>query len=196
MPSRLLRITAAGLLLLLPLFAACGDDDGGESATQTATPDAAPSVAGPQQQPPSAQPLKAQPIEPQDGVIEITAAGLAFQENYLRIPEGQAVVIRVTNGDTAAHNLRIAGLDGVFGTEDDALTSPDTIGPGQLGELTFAPPVPGAYTFRCDFHPGQMGGQVVAGDATPGPAAAASPTPGESATPIEGESGAPAESTP
>ena len=31
---------------------------------------------------------------------------------------------------------------------------------GETGELIFSPLVPGAYSFRCDFHPDQMGGRI------------------------------------
>ena len=74
---------------------------------------------------------------------------------------GETVTIRLTNGDSVPHNLRIAGPDGQYETEDDAVTEPDQVNAGGSGELSFAPQIAGAYTFRCDFHPTQMGGQVV-----------------------------------
>ncbi|MFQ5472777.1 MAG: plastocyanin/azurin family copper-binding protein, partial [Dehalococcoidia bacterium] len=79
----------------------------------------------------------------------------------IQIPLGEPILIRATNSDLVVHNLRLAGLDGQFMTEDDAVTDPDTIAAGNGGELTFAPPIAGAYTFRCDFHPETMGGLIV-----------------------------------
>ena len=87
---------------------------------------------------------------------------------------------------TALSSFALAGLDGQFDTEDDAVTNPAQIAAGGAGELTFAPLAAGAYTFRCDFHPTTMGGQIVVGDATPGSAPTASPpaTPSASASPV------------
>lgn len=171
MTPLLLRI-AAVCLLLAPILAACGDDDASPQQSTgpiTQTPNVIPSIGGPQEQPTPAQALDADPAQPSDGVIEIAASGLLFSPNYLKLNAGESVTIRVTNQDSVAHDLRIAGVDGEFDTEDDAVTTPDRIEPGQVGELTFAPPTDGVYTFQCDFHPTLMGGEIVVGDATPIP---------------------------
>jgi plastocyanin len=168
----LVAIVSASLLLCLGI--ACSSGDSASSATRTVLSTASP--AGPRDQPAPAQPLGPQAVEPRDGVIEITASGLRFEQNYLRIPLGQSVTIRLTNNDDTPHSLRIAGLDGQFDTEDDAVANPAQIEGGGVGELTFAPLSAGAYTFRCDFHPTTMGGQIVIGDATPGSVPTASPT--------------------
>lgn len=157
------RVTALvpslAVFLLLGAVACGGDDEDGGSPTVTA---GIPSVAGPQPQPQPAQPLDA-PAQPRDGVFEISVQGSKFIGNNLVMPVGESVVVRLTNDDTASHNLRIAGIDGQFETEDDAVTEPASIDPEGVGELTFAPPVAGTYTFRCDFHPTTMGGQIDAG---------------------------------
>jgi plastocyanin len=93
-------------------------------------------------------------------VIAIEAAAQAFAPNRWVVSIGENLTITVTNNDEVAHNLRIAGVDGAFGTEDDAITAPDSIAAGAAGEVTFAPLVPGDYTFRCDFHPDLMGGRI------------------------------------
>jgi plastocyanin len=162
-----LTVSAIICLLVLALLAACGDDDTTASSTATVRETLAP--AGPAVQPPPAQPLSGEAVGPEDGVLEVAAADSRFAPNFLRVPIGDSVTIRVTNNDTIAHSLRLAGLDGVFETEDDAVTNPAQIDGGSSGELTFAPLTAGAYTFRCDFHPTTMGGQIVSGDATPGP---------------------------
>ena len=173
----LLRL-AATCLLFVALFAACSNDDepipSGGLATQT--PNVVPSVGGPQQQPPPAQALSPEPVEPSDGVIEVAASGQQFTQNYLKMTPGDTVTIRLTNEDDVPHNLRIAGVDGQFTTEDDAVTTPEQVDAGQVGELTFAPPTDGVYTFQCDFHPTSMGGEIVVGDAAPIPAVTAAPT--------------------
>lgn len=173
----LLRL-AAPCLLLAALFAACSNDDepipSGGLITQT--PNVVPSVGGPQQQPPPAQALSAEPVEPSDGVIEVAASGLQFTQNYLKTNPGDTVTIRLTNEDDVPHNLRLAGVDGQFNTEDDAVTTPEQVNAGQVGELTFAPPADGVYTFQCDFHPASMGGEIVVGDATPIEAVTPAPT--------------------
>jgi plastocyanin len=93
-------------------------------------------------------------------VVEVTIEGALFRGNNLRVPFGESVKIDVTNRDAETHNLRIAGFDGEFQTEDDAITAPDPIEANGAGSLDFSPIVTGAYTFRCDYHPGTMGGRV------------------------------------
>jgi len=151
-------------LVLLATFAAlsgpaCGGDDDAPSGVANTGP--GPSIAGPQRQPDPVQRLDPQLTEPVDGVIEVPISGALFLRNQLHIPAGQPVTIRVTNRDSQSHNLRVAGLDGDYQTEDDAVTEPPAIDGSGAGELKFAPPVPGRYTFHCDFHPGTMGGQIV-----------------------------------
>jgi hypothetical protein len=166
----------------LLVFAACaGDDDG---ATPTAPPA---SLATPNPQPEPPQPLASEQVSPEEGVIEVAATGTLFVQNHLAVPIGESIIIRVTNNDPAPHNLRLAGIDGIFETEDDAVTVPEAIDQGSVGELSFAPIVDGYYTFRCDFHPTTMGGRIVAGEPS-GPALTPAPTPSPTPAPTpEGE---------
>ena len=156
--------SALVLLVVLAVLAsvACGSDSN-DVGNGAATPSGDDATVGPQllDQPGSPQVLSGQVTKPANEVVDIVAAGVSFQQNNVAVSLGEAVVIRVTNSDLVAHNLRIAGLDGEYETEDDAVTEPDTLGGGDAGELTFAPPVAGAYTFRCDFHPASMGGIIV-----------------------------------
>jgi len=182
-----MRIPVTLLLVMLVValsLVACGDDDD-EAATVGPSPTVDPSNAGPRPQIEPAQALDSTAVEPQDGVVEIAMEDNEFADNYLRVAQGESVTIRVTNEGAAVHNLRIAGIDGVFGTEDDAVTTPDAIEAGAVGELTFAPQAAGAFTFQCDFHPNEMGGQVVVGDATPGADITRAPTPSPSPSPTE-----------
>ncbi len=179
--AALLAITG---LLVLACLAACGsDDDSTPSPTQAAADVNTGPPPGPREQPAPAQPLTGSPVEPKDGVIEVSILDALFQQNYLHVPLGESVTIRVTNKDQIQHSLRLAGLDGQFGTEDDAVANPPQIDGGGVAELTFAPLAAGAYTFRCDFHPGTMGGQIVVGDATPGSAPTDTPAATDTETP-------------
>ena len=154
--GRLVGALTAGVLLAAWLSGCSGSRSDEETAGTSE-----PTVGAIQTQPDVVQ----QPgdlVEPQDGVVEIRISGARFLQNQLKIRVGEAVTIRVLNEDDQTHNLRIAGLDGQYGTEDDAVTVPDAIAGGESGELRFAPAVAGEYTFRCDFHPGTMGGQIIA----------------------------------
>lgn len=150
----LLALTSVALLM------ACGEDEPSDTSTPVPTSPPA-SIGGPQPQPTPGQALDTVVTEPRDGVVEIAAQDMAFAGNNIKVTVAEPVIIRVTNEGEAVHNLRIAGVDGVFETEDDAVTEPAEIGPRGVGEVTFAPSLPGAYTFRCDFH-STMGGQVTA----------------------------------
>jgi plastocyanin len=187
----------AALLLCALFFAAlvaCSSDDKSVPTAEPTVQITAGPIA-PALQPAPAQTLNAESIEPQDGVIEITASGQKFTQNFLRMPAAnESITIRLTNNDNVPHSLRIAGLDGRFDTEDDAVANPVQIDGGGVGELTFAPQADGAYTFRCDFHPATMGGQIIVGSATPGSGPSSSvetPSP-ETSFPPEGETETPA----
>jgi len=154
------RLLLSALLLAALVFAACGGDDTQPTPQAEApSPTVDPNIHV-QNQPAPVQAPNGTPAQPQEGVYEIIAQDTAFQGNDVTIPLGSSAVIRVTNRDQLTHNLRLAGLDGLYDTEDDAVTEPPAIEPGGSGEFTFAPAIPGAYTFRCDYHPGSMGGQI------------------------------------
>ncbi len=156
-----MRLAPALLLLLVAaLFvAACGDDDDSGDGIITETPNLFPSQPAPLSQPDPVQTVDATLTEPVDGVIEVALLDILFSPNNLHVPLGEAVTIRFTNEDPATHSMRVAGIDGRYATEDDAVV--ETIGPGAVEELTFNGAAAGTYTFRCDQHPGSMGGVIV-----------------------------------
>jgi plastocyanin len=161
-----MRVPALPLIVLATLLivAACGGDDDEEVETlptATVAEDTAPAPTPevlPQPAPP--QPLDEAASAPVDGVIAIEAREALFAPNRWAVSTGENVTIRVTNNDQQQHNLRLAGPDGAFDTDDDAITAPEALDAAAIGEVTFAPLVPGGYTFRCDFHPDSMGGQI------------------------------------
>jgi plastocyanin len=130
----ILALLAASALVL----AACGDDDeetnGGEESPAA--------TAG-------------------AGGLSLTMEDDSFDPDELRVAAGSDVTIALTNDGNAIHNVRIAGADGEFESDDDAVSDPDRIEGGGLGTLVWtAPAQAGDYQFRCDFHPSQMTGTI------------------------------------
>jgi len=158
-----LRLPFCALAVAAIVFAACSDDEekveGGPTVEvpQDTAPAPSPEL---QPQPEPVQTLIPEVLPAVDGIIAVEARDVLFAPNRWSATLGETVTIRVANADPQEHNLRFAGLDGEYGTDDDALISPDPIGPGEVGELLLVPQVRGNYTFRCDFHPGSMGGRV------------------------------------
>jgi len=154
---------AAGLLLLA---AACGgdDDDGGNGGNGgngnggAATP---------------AHEIESQPVSPQAIGDEVTeASGGALQTavgdnfytlNNLKVPLNETTAISITNDGLVPHNMRIAGPDGEWSTDDDSASAPEILVSGTTGVVEFTPTLAGTYTFRCDIHPTEQGGIIVVG---------------------------------
>lgn len=163
------RASVLGVVLALAvLLVACGSDDKADTlSTVTVTQNTAPAPTPQlQHQPDPTQELDATASKPLDRVISIGISETKFAPNRWAVAVDEPITIRVTNNDSQQHNLRIAGLDGEYETMDDAVTDQPLL-PGQSGELTFAPQVPGNYTFRCDFHPANMGGRIEVSAAAP-----------------------------
>lgn len=159
MPRWVWALTLILAAALLVAAVACGDDEEGgpEEETPAAEETEEPAL---EEQPQSPQELETEIVAAENGAIDVTMGDNFFERNNLSAPLGEAVTITATNDGTATHDMRIAGPDGQFDTEDDAVTDPDAISGGASGELTFSPEIAGAYTFRCDFHPAEMGGQI------------------------------------
>ncbi|HEY5626303.1 MAG TPA: cupredoxin domain-containing protein [Dehalococcoidia bacterium] len=165
--TRILLPVAAGLLLLA---AACGgdDDDGGNGNGDTGTPAATETAPadGIEPQPAVPQELEDEVTEAAGGVIQTVAADVptfSYSPNHLKVPLNETTTIEITNEGAALHNLRIAGPDGEWNTDDDTVSDPDLISGGGTGVVEFTPTLAGTYTFRCDIHPDVQGGVIVAG---------------------------------
>jgi plastocyanin len=81
-----------------------------------------------------------------------------FTPNEFTVAAGQEVTFNLSNDGTVPHNMRIAGPDGEYMTDDDTLVDPDVLNPGDTAVLEWAAPSqPGTIIFRCDFHPESVG---------------------------------------
>jgi plastocyanin len=138
-------LTLAGVLAMgLALLAmACGGSEAKDSPSATKTPADDPPPAG--------------------GVsFDISMGDNFFEANEITVSPGQTVTFNIVNDGQAIHNMRVAGPDGEYGNEDDALSQPDIVRPGETATLTWTVPTePGTYIFQCDFHPVDMTGTIV-----------------------------------
>ena len=166
-PAAAARILVPVAVSLLLLAAACSSDDSdgngnvnGETAAPTAAPTDAPSEdLG--EQPDSPQAVSDEVTETVDGSIATTMEDNFFSHNNLKAPLGQATTIEIANDGAAIHNMRIAGPDGEWNTDDDSVSAPEFVAGGEAAVLEFTPTISGTYTFRCDFHPLEQGGVIV-----------------------------------
>lgn len=78
----------------------------------------------------------------------------------LEIAAGDAVNFTVPNNGISIHNLRIAGPDGEYNTDDDFVSDPGLIVGGAQGTLEFTLGEAATFPYRCDFHPTEMLGEV------------------------------------
>lgn len=98
---------------------------------------------------------------PGDGSQAITMLDNKFDPDTLTVAVGAVVTFDLTNKGTAIHNMRIAGEDGEYNTDDDAPSDPELITGGGTATLDWtAPGSAGEIAFRCDFHPTDMTGVI------------------------------------
>lgn len=79
----------------------------------------------------------------------------------LEVKAGQKITVSLVNIGQAIHNGRTSGSDNEFLTDDDHVSDPDIVSPGQEATLEFSFDQPGTYQYRCDFHPVDMKGTIV-----------------------------------
>lgn len=80
----------------------------------------------------------------------------------IEVSPGASVTISLENKGTAIHNMRFAGEDNKYNTDDDAAAEPALFNAGDKGSIKFtAPKKPGTYNYQCDFHPTDMKGTIV-----------------------------------
>jgi plastocyanin/mono/diheme cytochrome c family protein len=78
----------------------------------------------------------------------------------LEVVAGDTVAFTVPNLGTAIHNLRLAGPDGEYFTDDDFVSDPEQISGGDEGTLEVTFGEAATYPYQCDFHPTEMLGEV------------------------------------
>ncbi len=78
----------------------------------------------------------------------------------LEIAAGDTVNFTVPNIGVNIHNLRIAGPDGEYNTDDDFISDPDLITGGEQGTLEFTFGEASTFPYQCDFHPAEMLGEI------------------------------------
>ena len=97
--------------------------------------------------------------------IEVEADDFYFEPTFLRGQPGQKLTLKIENEGSAKHNITVAGVD-------------RDIDPGKELEVEITFPSNGVALFICKFHAAQgMAGELLVGDATPGPAAGSSSQP-------------------
>jgi plastocyanin len=92
--------------------------------------------------------------------FDVSMTDNTYDPSEFTVPAGSEVTFALTNDGTAIHNMRIAGEDNEFNTDDDA-TSDLTVAAGATSEVEWtAPDEPGVYDFQCDFHLPDMAGTI------------------------------------
>ena len=95
------------------------------------------------------------------GGIAVTMGDNKFDPAKITVSAGAAVTLNITNGGTAIHNMRIAGPDGNYNTDDDAVSDPNLVPGGSEATIGWtAPDAAGEIKFQCDFHPTEMVGTI------------------------------------
>jgi plastocyanin/heme-degrading monooxygenase HmoA len=84
------------------------------------------------------------------------------QEPAIPVAVGEEVTFELSNDGLAPHNMRVSGVDGQYDTDDDAVSDPEIFTAGDTGSITFQLDEAGEFPFRCDFHPIDMFGTIVA----------------------------------
>ena len=78
----------------------------------------------------------------------------------LEIAAGDTVSFTVPNIGVNIHNLRFAGPDGEYNTDDDFVSNPGGTAGGEEDTLEFTLAEAATFPYQCDFHPTEMLGEV------------------------------------
>jgi plastocyanin len=86
----------------------------------------------------------------------------SFKPTEFTVSGGKTIRLRISNGGAAIHNVRLAGADNEFITDDDSVSLPTLVYGAETAKLDWtAPGAGGAFDFRCDFHPAAMAGKII-----------------------------------
>ena len=84
-----------------------------------------------------------------------------FEPNKFTVKRGQKVTFNLKNDGIAIHNMRVAGADNEYNTDDDALSDPTQFAAGDTGTLEWtAPDKAGEIDLKCEFHPTDSTGVI------------------------------------
>ena len=109
---------------------------------------------------PAAEIPEAGDLEPVDVTLDVSMGDNFFEPSELEVGAGQTFRINLTNDGEFIHNLRIAGPDGEFETEDDLVSTPKFQTGGETGELVGQIDEPDVYSFRSDSQSTEMVGTI------------------------------------
>ena len=146
---KLLRLTlfTAALTVAAIAVAACGGSDEDGSGNGATTPPAATTPSG-------------------DGgggesELDVSMGDNFFEPAEFTLNAGDVVTFNITNEGTAIHNMRVAGEDSEFNTNDDSVSEEEIITATGTTTLQWtAPDEPGVYDFQCDYHVPDMAGTI------------------------------------
>jgi plastocyanin len=94
--------------------------------------------------------------------IDVTMGDNFYEPNEFTVKRGQKLTLNLKNDGIAIHNMRVAGADNEYNTDDDALSDPDQLSPGDTGTLEWtAPDKAGEIDLRCEFHPTDSTGIIM-----------------------------------
>ena len=84
-----------------------------------------------------------------------------FEPDEFTVKRGQKLTLNLKNDGIAIHNMRVAGADNEYNTDDDALSDPEQFSPGDTGTLEWtAPDKAGEIDLKCEFHPTDSTGVI------------------------------------
>jgi len=111
---------------------------------------------------PDGSPTPAATSPGSDGALSVSMGDNFFEPDALTVTAGETVTIDITNDGSAIHNMRIAGADGDYNTDEDgAVSDPEIVPGGSDATISWeAPAAAGEIDFRCDFHPDVMIGTI------------------------------------
>jgi plastocyanin len=108
-------------------------------------------------------------------IIRIEMRDNLFSPNDITIRANQKYIFELRNRGKAPHNLRIAGPDLEFDTDDDIAS--ELIDGGKTGTLALEMTTAGTFPFRCDPHSVEMEGTLTVWVKPTIPSPTPSPTP-------------------
>jgi plastocyanin len=151
---RLVRL--APVLFLVGLVVAACSSSSGPGWTFVPEPSATPRPSTAASEAPSAVASSAASAQPSGGsggpVVEISAAGIAFEQAKVSAPAGQAFQISFNNKDAGVpHNVKITDSNGNEVFKGDIFSGADT--------RTYSVPAlsAGTYKFACSVHANMVG---------------------------------------